>query len=74
MIREQNLQPTTKTAIGYEPMLALVAIDRIKDFDDKDEIYCNWYKYPSCESKSVINNDNYCSNCGCRFEWFGDYC
>jgi len=50
-----------------------VAIDREKDFDDRDEIYCNWYICPSCKSSDVENNDNYCSNCGCKFVWSGDF-
>ena len=54
-------------------LLAVVAIDRDKDFDDRDEIYCNWYICPSCKSKEVRSGDNYCSNCGCKFVWSGDY-
>ena len=50
----------------------VVAIDSQKDCDGEDEVYCNWYKCPSCKNTYVRNRDNYCSDCGCKFEWSGE--
>lgn len=69
----KKVELKNETANGTKPVLAVVAIDRQKDFYDKDEIYCNWYKCPSCEDTYVRSGDNYCSNCGCKFEWSGNY-
>lgn len=63
-----NKMKTTK------PLPKTVAIDRQKDYVCKDEIYCNWYECPSCKSDYVRSGDNFCSNCGCKFEWSGHYC
>lgn len=68
-----NDELKNETANGTKPLLVVVAIDRKKDFYDKDEIYCNWYKCPSCEDTYVRSGDNFCSNCGCKFEWSGNY-
>jgi ribosomal protein L37AE/L43A len=61
----------TKTANSIKPVLAVVAIDRVKDFCDEEEVYGDWYKCPSCKNEFVKSVDNYCSNCGCKFEWSG---
>lgn len=53
-------------------VLKVVAIDSQKDCDGEDEVYCNWYKCPSCKNPYVRNRDNYCSDCGCKFEWSGE--
>lgn len=69
----KKVELKNETANGTKPVLTVVAIDRQKDFYDIDEIYCNWYKCPSCEDTYVRSGDNYCSNCGCKFEWSGNY-
>jgi hypothetical protein len=50
----------------------IVSIDKIRDYYDKDEIYCSWYSCPSCEDTYVRSGDKYCSNCGCKFKWSAD--
>ena len=34
-----------------------------------DEMWCEWYTCPECKSSNVIAKSNFCSNCGCEFEW-----
>ena len=46
-----------------------VTIDRKKDYYCTDEVYCPWYTCPSCENTYVMPESNYCSECGCKFEW-----
>jgi hypothetical protein len=46
-----------------------VKIDKTKDFYDKDEIYCNWYKCPECGQTCVMQASKYCQECGVKFEW-----
>lgn len=60
---------TIEQQIFEEGNKAVITIDRQKDFYVKDEVHCNWYKCPSCEDTYVKGGDNYCSNCGCKFEW-----
>lgn len=50
-------------------MSKIIKIDKVKDFFEKEELYCEFYKCPSCEDTYVRIEDNYCSNCGCKFEW-----
>lgn len=37
-----------------------------KQFDDKDELYCNWYICPNCEGKYITVFFNYCPMCGVK--------
>lgn len=54
-------------------VLCVVKIDGQKHGTGKDEIYCNWYICPKCDNVNVMFGDNYCSKCGCKFEWTGLY-
>lgn len=49
----------------------IVPIDAQKDYFAKDEVWCDWYDCPKCKSCNVMFEDNYCSNCGCKFNWTG---
>jgi uncharacterized paraquat-inducible protein A len=39
------------------------------NFYSRDEIYCKWYKCPSCKDTYVTKRDNYCGNCGVKLNW-----
>jgi len=77
MIREQNLQTTTKTAIGYEPMLAtgLVSKKRVpwnkgkkKPYADQDgDLWCNCDN-PKLTSSFHGRGQASCLLCG--YPWF----
>lgn len=53
----------------YEKQENVVVINKRKDHDCKDELYCDWFKCPSCGDTYIRNNDKYCSNCGSKFKW-----
>lgn len=38
-----------------------------------DEEYCKWYVCTKCNSSDVRYHDSYCSKCGCKFQWSGNY-
>ena len=46
-----------------------VVIDIKTDSIGKDEIYCEWFRCPSCKDEEVRELQKYCSNCGSRFVW-----
>lgn len=47
----------------------IIKINIIEDFCDRDEIYCDFYKCPKCGNNRVFFKDNFCSDCGGKFEW-----
>ena len=55
-----------------EPMTTTVAIDRQKAYFDTAQVYCYWYQCPSCGDDNIRSGNNYCPNCGCKFEWSGE--
>lgn len=40
-----------------------------KDFDGKDEIFVDFYKCPECKDDMVIEDSNYCQECGVKLKW-----
>lgn len=34
--------------------------------------YIRWFTCPNCNSDEVQQDSNYCSECGCKIEWFDD--
>ena len=71
--KEQKVETSKEAAIVGNTVLAVVAIDAQKNFTCKEELYANWYYCPNCDNNNVLYHDNYCSKCGCKFEWSGDY-
>ena len=51
-------------------MTKKVIIDIKKDSIGRDEVYCEWYRCPSCKDEEVRWLQKYCSNCGKRFVWY----
>ncbi len=54
---------------GFDLSGILIGMDAKKNFLDTDELYTDWYYCPECDNTYVRLNDNFCSNCGCRFQW-----
>ena len=48
---------------------AKLKISSNADFYHLDEIYGKWYRCPSCLDINIMREDNYCRNCGAKFEW-----
>ena len=53
----------------HYPKPEAVPISSKADFVHVDEICGNWYKCPSCKDTYIMREDNYCGNCGGKFEW-----
>lgn len=70
---EKNTSTNHEKGNDANRLLAVVAIDAQKNCTGKDELYANWYDCPNCDNGNVLYHDNYCSKCGCKFEWSGDY-
>jgi hypothetical protein len=47
----------------------LVKIDKWEDAIGYDEMCCEWFVCPNCDSDEIAENVNYCPNCGVKFEW-----
>lgn len=46
-----------------------ITIDKKEVYADKDSKYCNWYKCTKCNNFNVMEQSNYCSNCGVKINW-----
>lgn len=46
------------------------------DYKDADlsEVYTNWYDCtdPSCSNTLIVQDANYCSECGAAINWIGE--
>ena len=40
-----------------------------ENFDERDELYADFYKCPNCEDAYLIPRFNYCPNCGEKLVW-----
>ena len=35
----------------------------------QDEYWCFWFKCPDCECRNVMEEANYCQDCGIKLRW-----